>query len=175
MPATRSEIKTSHMAFVNPLRQAPVGGTLERPGIPHSSEIVAAVDFIDGPERPARWIATNVGTPEEFFLYKVVESDQAKTHEGDCCRRPSCSHDRNRHREGTGSCEFALVGQMLGVCPRLDPYRSRVGMRATCELGRRVPRGTGLRGFEPRLKAPEASVLSKLDYRPAPRRKGSWH
>src|SRR5207247_6503796 len=30
-----------------------------------------------------------------------------------------------------------------------------------------LPSETGLRGFEPRSEAPEASVLSKLDYRPS--------
>jgi len=53
----------------------------------------------------------SLGVPEQLFLYKMVESDQAKSHEGEYCRRPSCSHDRGRHRDGTGECDFALVCQ----------------------------------------------------------------
>ena len=55
----------------------------------------------------------SVGTPEKFFLYRMVQSEQAKTREGDHCKRPSCSHPRSAHRNGTGDCEFALVCQ----CP----------------------------------------------------------
>ena len=55
----------------------------------------------------------NPGTPEQLFLYQKVQSDQAKTTEGDYCRRPSCSHARKEHRAGTGPCKFALVC----VCP----------------------------------------------------------
>ena len=31
------------------------------------------------------------------------------TTEGDFCRRPSCSHPRASHRDGSGPCEFAMV------------------------------------------------------------------
>ncbi len=61
----------------------------------------------------ARTDAMNVGTPEKFFLYRMVQSEQAKTRKADFCRRATCSHPRASHRDGRGECEFALVCQ----CP----------------------------------------------------------
>src|SRR5213083_1449930 len=48
------------------------------------------------------------------------------------------------------------------LTPSAPRRRSLIGM-IDCDSGRR----TGLLGFEPRSEAPEASVLSKLDYRPS--------
>lgn len=62
----------------------------------------------------------NPGGPEQFFLYRMVQSNQAKTHEGDSCRRASCSHGRARHEGGTGPCEFALVCQCSSYEPGSD-------------------------------------------------------
>jgi hypothetical protein len=49
------------------------------------------------------------GIPEQFGAYMIVRANQAKTHEGDVCRRPSCSHPRKSHQRGAGPCEFAMV------------------------------------------------------------------
>ncbi len=51
----------------------------------------------------------NLGTPEKFYLYRMVQSDQAKTNRGDFCRRVSCSHPREDHKDGSGPCSYALV------------------------------------------------------------------
>lgn len=51
----------------------------------------------------------SLGTPEQMMAYQMVRSAQAKTDKGDFCRRPSCSHPRKDHRDGTGPCDFALV------------------------------------------------------------------
>lgn len=50
-----------------------------------------------------------LGTPDKLFLYQMVQSNQAKTNQGDFCRRASCSHPRKDHADGSGGCTYALV------------------------------------------------------------------
>src|SRR2546426_10729639 len=75
---------------------------------------------------------------------------------------PPCAFPGNgleRHKVPSAAAAGRRGESLTPSAPR---RRSLIGM-IDCDSGRR----TGLPGFEPRSEAPEASVLSKLDYRPS--------